>query len=74
MPTRPTILCDECGSSFFAGSSRMDALCPECAHWLYGYPPCEHTFADGRCTKCHWDGSVSRYVQTLKTHSRPTGA
>ena len=47
----------------------MSALCPECAHWLYGYPPCEHVFeasdAGKRCTRCGWDGSQSAYVRKL---------
>jgi len=58
--------CDECGSSYFASKSRMAALCPECAHYLYGYPNCRHEFSDGRCVLCHWDGSASDYVKTLK--------
>ena len=62
-----TVSCDECGSQYFAGTSKMAALCPECAHILYGYDPCQHEFNGGRCTKCYWDGSVSDYVTTLKT-------
>ena len=31
-------ICDECGSEFLRASSKMMALCPECAHVLYGYP------------------------------------
>jgi hypothetical protein len=58
--------CDECNSLYFAVASDMDSLCPECAHLLYGYEPCAHTFEGGRCTKCHWDGSVSAFCQTLK--------
>lgn len=61
----PSVTCDECGSSFFAETSRMAALCPECAHHLYGYPACEHSFVAGRCEKCGWDGSVSPYVASL---------
>ena len=57
MSNRATKACNECGSQFFPESSCMDALCPECAHILYGYPACAHTFADGRCSKCHWDRS-----------------
>jgi hypothetical protein len=44
----------------------MAALCPECAHQLYGYDPCAHTFVDGRSSRCHCDGSVSDYCRTLK--------
>jgi predicted RNA-binding Zn-ribbon protein involved in translation (DUF1610 family) len=60
--------CDECGSDYFADSSAMAQLCPECAHLLYAYPICEHNFADGRCTRCGWDGSLSR----LSKERRPT--
>lgn len=45
----------------------MEALCAECAHWLYGYPACPHDMANGRCRKCGWDGTVSDYVASLKS-------
>ena len=51
--------CDECGSFYFPESSSMSALCPECAHFLYGYETCRHAFVSGRCSRCYWDGSVS---------------
>lgn len=63
MSARESRRCDECGSDYFADSSRMARLCPECAHRLYGYPRCDHSFADGRCTKCGWDGSGSDYLR-----------
>src|SRR5882724_10769676 len=66
MNERPLKGCDECGSLFFAETSRMDALCPECAQVLYGHEPCVHAFVGGRCSKCYWDGSVSEYCKTLK--------
>jgi len=66
MKDRPVKTCDECRSVYFAETSRMDALCPECSHLLYGYEACEHTFVDGRCSKCYWDGSVSEYCRKLK--------
>jgi hypothetical protein len=66
MTTRSVKRCDECGSLFFPKTSRMDALCPECSHLLYGYAACLHTFVDGRCSKCHWDGSVSEFCKKLK--------
>lgn len=44
----------------------MAGLCPECAHWLYGYANCLHDMVDGRCRRCGWDGSVSTYVANLK--------
>ena len=66
--TGPTGLngrCDECGSTYRAQNSQVSALCPECAHQLYGYPPCPHRFAAGRCEICGWDGSVSPYLLSL---------
>jgi hypothetical protein len=58
--------CDECGSDYFAAASPMSQLCPECAHWLYGYPRCAHEFIGGRCFRCGWNGSVSEYVRGLQ--------
>jgi predicted RNA-binding Zn-ribbon protein involved in translation (DUF1610 family) len=66
MADAPTKSCDECGSLFYAKASSMDALCPECAHTLYGYQACAHIFKDGRCLKCFWDGSVSAHIQKIK--------
>ena len=54
--------CDECGSRYIADRSAMASLCPECAHRLYGYPPCPHVMVEGRCADCGWDGSVSDYL------------
>ena len=65
MDTRENKRCDECGSQYLAATSRTAQLCPECAHHLYGYPPCEHAFADGRCSRCGWDGSRSEYLRRL---------
>jgi len=65
MSTDPVPTCDECGSAFIAGTSRMEALCAECAHHLYGYPACEHRMANGRCETCGWDGSVSDYIRSI---------
>jgi hypothetical protein len=59
--------CDECGSEYLATASQMSRLCPECAHWLYGYPRCAHEFSQGRCSKCGWDGSVSEYLRGQRT-------
>lgn len=58
-----TKTCDECQSPFFPSASCMDGLCPECAHALYGYDNCEHTFSQGACTKCGWDGSRSDFLK-----------
>ena len=60
-----TRCCDECGSDYFAASSQMASLCPECSHRLHGYPACVHEFAGGRCSRCGWDGSVSAYLRKL---------
>jgi hypothetical protein len=59
--------CDECGSTYSAQSSQMAQLCPECAHALYGYPACDHTFANGRCLTCGWDGSRSTFARGSRT-------
>ena len=56
-------ICDECGSEFLRSSSKMMALCPECAHVLYDYPNCAHVFKNGRCIYCYWDGSQSEYIK-----------
>lgn len=54
--------CDECGSLFLGSATKMDGLCAECAHQLYGYPACIHDITKGRCAKCGWDGSVSAFL------------
>ena len=41
--------CDECQSEYFRHSSKMEALCPECAYLLYGYKNCKHHFQNQRC-------------------------
>jgi len=58
--------CDECGSAFASSDATMSALCPECSHYLYDKPNCAHSFRDGRCRRCGWDGSVSEHVATIK--------
>ena len=57
MSNRSTATCDECGSLFFADASRMDGLCPECAHLLYGDEACAHSFGCNRGLP--WAGSLS---------------
>ncbi len=64
--------CDECGSPYRPGTSEMAALCPECAHVLYGHEPCSHEMVDGSCTKCLWDGSRSEYVRGLQDEDEGT--
>jgi len=58
--------CNECGSEYIARLSKMAGLCPECAHVLYGYENCNHTFEDGRCIHCYWNGNTSAYISGLK--------
>ena len=58
--------CDECASEYYANTSNMSSLCPDCSHHLYGYPNCEHNFANGRCTKCYWHGESTDYIRGLK--------
>lgn len=71
---RPPIqLCDECGGDYFTASSLMWQLCPECAHYLYGYPLCEHTFVDQKCSKCGWSGTRSKYILKLIEIERKQG-
>lgn len=59
-----TIICDECGSAFLQARSRMEKLCPECAHILYDYPKCDHVFEGGKCIYCYWDGKQSEYIKS----------
>lgn len=66
--------CDECGSDYLVTASQMSHLCVECSHWLYGYPPCEHVFVQGRCSRCGWDGSISQYIRNLRSQSSEPGA
>ena len=66
MAEKELAVCDECGSLFLKGSSKMMGLCPECAHVLYGYPNCPHHFQNGRCVNCCWDGSKSEYIKHLE--------
>ncbi|CDX59040.1 conserved hypothetical protein [Mesorhizobium plurifarium] len=65
MTDRPTKTCDECERTYFAEASAMASLCPECAHYLYGYVNCDHRFEDGRCLACGWDGSRSEFIARL---------
>jgi hypothetical protein len=58
--------CSECGSLFYPENVHPLNLCPECRHLLYGHERCVHTFAEGRCSRCYRDGSVSDYCKGLK--------
>ena len=59
-------ICEECGSEYYAASSLMKSLCPECANVLYGYPNCSHVFENGRCILCYWDGSRTKFTQKIE--------
>lgn len=51
-------ICDECESEYFQDTSKMANLCPNCAHYLYGYENCKHHFVNGRCIKCYVEESI----------------
>ncbi len=59
-------ICVECGSEYLISKSKMKELCPECAHILYGYENCKHSFENGRCTICFWNGQQSDYIKHIK--------
>ena len=58
--------CAECESDYYADSSQMMELCPECSHYLYGYPNCAHQMNNGRCVRCFWDGSSTAFIDGIK--------
>ena len=58
--------CSECSSLYFKETSKMADLCPECSHYLYNYPNCNHKIEKGHCLLCFWDGSQSEYIKGLK--------
>lgn len=60
-------ICNECESEYFEDSSGMMQLCPNCCHYLYGYPNCEHNLIDGRCLVCYWNGKTSECIKSLKS-------
>ena len=55
-------ICDECESEYFAASSKMIKLCPDCSHFLYDFENCNHIFENDRCINCHWNGKSSKYI------------
>ena len=57
-------ICSECQSEFYTSVSKMKGLCPECAHYLYGYKNCKHQFKNGRCVKCFWNGNHSNFSKS----------
>jgi len=58
--------CFECESDYFADTSKMGHLCPDCSHFLYGYINCTHDFKNDRCVKCYWNGKSSDYLNEIK--------
>ena len=45
-------ICSECEGEYYAGSSKMMELCPDCSHYLYGYQNCKHDFKmEGKSSK-----------------------
>ena len=65
-------ICSECESEYYADSSKMMNLCPDCSHYLYVYQNCNHDFKNGRCLKCYWNGTSSKYIQGLKNKESNT--
>lgn len=60
------VICEECLSQYYKNASMMTELCPECSHILYNYINCEHSFQNGHCLYCYWDGSQSDYIKSIK--------
>lgn len=58
-------ICIECESEYFADTSKMEELCPECSHILYDYENCNHIFKNGRCIYCYWNGNKSEFVKNF---------
>ena len=58
--------CDECKSEYFTDTSKMNMLCPDCSHNLYGHPRCYHKFENQRCVKCYWNGKTSVFILEMK--------
>lgn len=56
----------ECKSEYFAKQSKMENLCPECSHVLFGYPNCTHIFENTRYIKCYWNGKTSEFLKSIK--------
>ena len=63
-------ICDECESEYYSDTSEMMQLCSDCSHYLYGYPNCNHEFENRRCSKCHWNGKSSKYINELKNENK----
>ena len=65
MTDKEISICTECDSEYLKSASKLKALCPECAHLLYGYDNCKHIFKDGKCINCLWNGHKSDYIKSL---------
>jgi len=63
--SRDIEICNECNSEYYANTSEMMKLCPNCSHYLYGYVNCNHDFKNGRCSKCYWNGANSEFINEL---------
>ena len=61
-------ICDECTSKYYANSSKMASLCPNCTHYLYAYENCLHKMEDNKCKICGWDGTISPFIAKLKNN------
>lgn len=57
--------CKECKSDYFTTTSKKENFCPNCAHYLYGQKECGHKMKGERCSKCHWDGTISERITAL---------
>lgn len=64
-------LCDECGSTFEQSVATMSTLCPECAHWLYLKPRCQHVFDGECCRKCYWNGKRTPLLMKVIRRDSP---
>lgn len=65
-------ICDECKSEYFAETSKMMYLCPNCSHYLHGYENCNHHFKNGRCIHCYWNGKILILQLNLKNQTKET--
>lgn len=61
-----TATCSECYSEFLLAKSAIKNLCPECSYLIYGYDNCQHSFENGKCIHCLWDGTSTHYTDSLR--------
>lgn len=67
-PLKEIKRCDDCFSLYYADTSPMANLCPDCSHQLYDYPNCEHQMEQGRCIKCYWGGMDEDYINKIENN------